>query len=112
MNHDANEIEAMEADMFEIIASSDPADCFRKIICEISTGDDSMKNHTLTAITNLFEVPKDLEANTSSEFKAFKYNLAIAHKVGVEVKNLRFCSRVFECPIQSNDLDYLMKQMK
>ena len=89
-----------EAEMiFRQLDETDPAHCFRRYICELSTGklDNVPQDHI--AILNLVSEPVAVQS------KAYEY--LMASLIGEKTKNLESCQELYQCPISGEQIDKL-----
>lgn len=90
---------------FAVMRRSDPNDCFRRIICDISTGEDEFSK--LNPILNF--VSDDEEQYVPNQLKKFGKQLKIARKVGEAGKNIELCEEIFQCPFTGEKMLEMMK---
>jgi len=85
--------------IFRHLDETDPAHCFRRYICDLSTGklEDVTDDHM--AILNL--VARPIAVKT----KAFEYRIAAS--VGQTFARLDVCEELYECPLAGKDIDKL-----
>ena len=85
--------------IFRQLDETDPAHCFRRYICELSTG--NLKNVPQDHITilNLVAAPVAVQS------KAYEYRMA--SMIGAKTKNLEYCQELYQCPIKGDEIDKL-----
>jgi hypothetical protein len=83
---------------FAVVASTEPAQCYRRLICNLATG--SMK-HTELDIIPQFLSRKEVDIE-SPEFE-----FANAAKLGSTLKNIKACEVRYSCPLSSEEIEKL-----
>lgn len=85
--------------IFRQLDETDPAHCFRRYICELSSGKlkDVPEDHI--AILNLVAQPLAIQS------KSYEYR--IASSVGLKFNNLEICQQLYECPLSGSEIDKL-----
>jgi hypothetical protein len=83
---------------FAIVASTEPAQCYRRLICNIATGE--MKP------TELDVIPKFLtRKEVSVESPQFEFTNAAL--LGSSAKNIKACELRYSCPLTSQEIEKL-----
>jgi hypothetical protein len=85
-------------DLFEYFEEADPAHCFRRYVCDLSTGQMQI-NPTHEVIRNLFV---DFDNQKSA---TFEYD--VAAKIGQKFKSPEMCEQVYDCPLSGSQMDKL-----
>ena len=80
---------------FALIASTEPAQCYRRLICDLSAGAIADKNQ----ITTLF-------AEEISPISP-KFEFATAAKVGQIAKSAQICELRYSCPLSTQEIQKL-----
>jgi len=80
---------------FALIASTEPAQCYRRLICDLSSGAIADKNQ----ITTLF-------AEEVSPISP-KFEFATAAKVGQIAKSAQVCELRYSCPLNTQEIQKL-----
>ena len=83
--------------IFTQLDESDPAHCFRRYICELST--DEMKNVSEEHKSFLNLVSQPLAVHS----KAFEYR--IASTIGSKTKSTETCQQLYQCPLSGSEID-------
>jgi len=83
-----NEVESA----FAILAGSEPAQCYRRLICDLAAGAIPDNENILTLFTE----------DVSPVSPKFEY--ATAAKVGKLVKNANICELRYSCPLNTADI--------
>ena len=87
--------------VFRQLEETDPAHCFRRYVCDLSTGLLDENNSDHLAILNLVS---DSLTNTSSV--AFEYGIAAS--VGKRFSSLDVCEEMYDCPVTGKFLDQMI----
>ena len=87
--------------IFRQLDETDPAHCFRRYICELSSGkiQDVPEDHM--AILNLVAQPLAIQS------KSYEYR--IASTVGLKFNNPEICQELYECPLSGSEIDKLFE---
>ena len=94
------EVLQKEAELiFRQLDETDPAHCFRRYICELSSG--QLQNVPEDHLTILNLVAKPLAIKS----KAYEY--FIAASIGQKFGNPEVCQDLYECPNTGSDIDKL-----
>jgi hypothetical protein len=83
---------------FALVASTEPAQCYRRLICNLATG--AMKPTELDVIPK-FLTRKEI-AVESPEFE-----FSNAAKLGSSLKNVQACEVRYSCPLSSEEIEKL-----
>jgi len=83
--------------IFTQLDESDPAHCFRRYICELSTG--NMENVSEEHNSFLHLVSQPLAVHS----KAFEYR--IASSIGSKTKSTETCQQLYQCPLSGSEID-------
>lgn len=83
---------------FALVATTEPAQCFRRLICNLATG--AMKP------TELDVIPKFL---TRKEIgvESPEFEFSNAAKLGSSLKNVQACEVRYSCPLSSEEIEKL-----
>ena len=81
--------------VFSILAAQEPAQCYRRLICDLSAGAIPDNNK----ITTLF--------NGEVSPVSAKFEFATAAKVGKIVKSAQLCEVRYSCPLSSQEIQKL-----
>jgi len=100
-NQEQNEIETnLISDGFNLMKNSDPSDCFKRIICDVATGE---KEYSIMAPLMNF-VSDDEDQFVPTELKRFSFDLKMAKKIGAAGKNTELCQETFKCPFTGEEM--------
>merc|ERR1711962_747364 len=100
-NQEQNDIEAnLIADGFNLMKNSDPSDCFKRIICDVATGEKEYSSMSPL----LHFVSDDEDQFVPKELKKFSFDLKMAKKVGEAGKNTDICQETFKCPFTGDEM--------
>ena len=80
--------------MYDFITRIDPADCVRRIICDVSTGDDEF-----TELASILTILPKEGVRVPLEHKRLAYEMKMAEKFGKHVKSVQACEHAFKCPL-------------
>ena len=83
--------------IFTQLDESDPAHCFRRYICELSTGNMEHVSEEHQSFLNLVAQPLAVHS------KAFEYR--IASSIGSKTKNTETCQQLYQCPLSGSEID-------
>ena len=83
---------------FALVASTEPAQCYRRLICNLATG--SMKHTELDIIPQFLNRK---EVNIESP----EFEFANAAKLGSTLKNIKACEVRYSCPLSSEEIEKL-----
>ena len=83
---------------FAVVASTEPAQCYRRLICNLATG--SMKQSELDIIPQFLSRK---EVNIESP----EYEFVNAAKLGSTLKNVKACEVRYSCPLSSEEIEKL-----
>ena len=92
----AEEINDADA-AFGVLAATEPAQCYRRLICDLATG--AMPKSENDVILTLF----NKEASIASP--KFEYNIAAV--LGKQVKSIQMCEVRYSCPLSGADIQKL-----
>jgi len=92
------EAQAKEDLTFSFIAQQEPQACYRRLICDLASGEWPKSDNDV--ILNLFE--KDVP-NTSA-----KFDFAIAAQVGKALRNVQACELRYSCPLTGEQIASLI----
>jgi len=96
-----NDIETnLISDGFNLMMSSDPNDCFKRIICDIATGE---KDYSIMSPLLNF-VSDDEDNHVPPELKQFSFSLKMARKIGEAGRNTDICQETFKCPFTGEEM--------
>merc|ERR1711962_280450 len=100
-NQEQNDIEAnLITDGFNLMKNSDPSDCFKRIICDVATGEKEYS--IMTPLLNF--VSDDEDQFVPRELKNYSFDLKIAKKIGEAGKNTDICKETFKCPFTGEEM--------
>lgn len=84
---------------FGLVATTEPAQCYRRLICTLATG--SMKP------TELDVIPKFLNRKEVS-IESPEFEFANAAKLGTTLKDIKACEVRYGCPLSSQEIEKLL----
>jgi len=100
-NQVQNDIETnLISDGFNLMKNSDPSECFKRIICDVATGEKEYS--TMTPYLNF--VSDDEDQFVPKELKRFSFGLKMAKKIGEAGKNTDICQETFKCPFTGEEM--------
>ena len=82
---------------FAVIAANEPAQCYRRLICDLATGE--MPKSQNEVILSLF----DKEAGIESA----RFEFETAAKLGKQVKSVQLCEVRYSCPLSGSQIEKL-----
>lgn len=87
-----------DSDAFALIATVEPAACYRRLICDLATGELPTSDNEV--ILSLFgeEVAQDSP----------KFEFATAAKVGAVAKDIKTCELRYSCPLEGKQINALL----
>jgi len=88
------------SDGLDMMMNSDPKDCFKRIICDIATGE---KEYSIMSPLMNF-VSDNEDQFVPAELKQFSSNLTLAKKIGEAGKNIEICQDTFKCPFTGEEM--------
>ena len=91
---------------YNSMAGADHADCFRELVCELSTSDGS--SYKSKPLLSIIEVAVEVAHHLPEKVGDFYYQLLVAQKVGAKVNETEFCQKTFVCPASGRDLDQMI----
>ena len=94
----------MDEHTLEYITKIDPSDCIRRLICDVSTGDNDFM-----ALGNILNILPKEGARVPPHLKKLSNQLRTAKKFGKEFKDVRACEATFKCPLSGNDFKEMME---
>jgi hypothetical protein len=83
--------------IFRQLDETDPAHCFRRYVCELSSGKLQNVPEDHVAILNLIAQPLAVKS------KAYEYRIAAS--IGQKIGNPEICQELYECPHTGSDID-------
>ncbi len=83
-----------EDSVFAIAAQLEPAQCYRRLICDLATG--KMDKSENDVILSLF--------NDETPIENVKFEFATAAKVGKLLKDVEACEVRYSCPVSGQDM--------
>ena len=90
-----------EAEMtFRQLEEMDPAHCFRRVVCDLSTG--SMKNVTADTLSILNLVAQPFTEKSSG----FEYT--VASSLGQRFKSIELCEATYDCGMSGHQITQLL----
>lgn len=82
---------------FAALAQSEPAQCYRRLICDLATG--AMPKSENDVIVSLFNKPTVPESP--------KFDFATAAAIGKQARNVQLCELRYSCPLSGSDIQKL-----
>jgi hypothetical protein len=82
---------------FAALAQSEPAQCYRRLICDLATG--AMPKSENDVIVTLFNKPSAIDSP--------KFDFATAASIGKQVKSVQLCELRYSCPLSTSDIQKL-----
>ena len=90
-----------EAEMaFRQLEEMDPAHCFRRVVCDLSTG--TMKNITADTLSIL-----NLVAHPFTE-KSNGFEYTVASSLGQRFKSIELCEAIYDCGMSGHQITQLL----
>ena len=86
--------------VFRQLEETDPAHCFRRYVCDLSTGLLDENNSDHLAILNL------VSESFTNRSVAFEYRIAAS--VGKKFGSLDVCEEMYDCPVTGKYLDQMI----
>merc|ERR1719205_120169 len=83
---------------FAVLATAEPAQCFRRMICDLAAGAITDNDNIISLFNNEIEV----------DVQSPKYDFATAAKVGKLVKDAKHCELRYSCPLSTTDIQQLL----
>ena len=80
---------------FVVLANSEPAQCYRRLICDLAAGAIPDDDHILSLFNNEVDVTSP------------KFEYVTAAKVGKVVKNYQYCEVRYSCPMNTSEIQKL-----
>ena len=92
----------------ETMANTDPSECFKMVLCQLSTPDSTLEDSPLEPILDLVQIPqlKELPPRLSE----YRQELLKAIDFGALATPTETCEAKFECPIGVKDLNTLVER--
>ena len=84
---------------FGVLANTEPAQCYRRLICDLATG--AMPKSENDVIVSLF--------NRDASIESPKFEFVTAAKLGKQVKNVQVCELRYSCPLTGEQIQNLFK---
>ena len=84
---------------FGVLANTEPAQCYRRLICDLATG--AMPKSENDVIVSLF--------NRDASIESPKFEFVTAAKLGKQVKNVQLCELRYSCPLTGEQIQNLFK---
>jgi len=88
------------SDGLDMMKNSDPSDCFKRIVCDIATGE---KEYSIMSPLMNF-VSDNEDQFVPADLKQFSSNLKFAKKIGEAGKNIEICQDTFKCPFTGEEM--------
>jgi hypothetical protein len=82
---------------FAILAASEPAQCYRRLICDLATG--GLEKSENDVIVNLF--------NKDASIESAKFEFVTAAKIGKKHKSVQTCELRYSCPLSGEQIQAL-----
>merc|ERR1712183_1123572 len=92
-------VEQEEEGVYAILAAQEPAQCYRRLICDLSAG----------AIPDTDKLVTLFNGDVSPV--SAKFEFATAAKVGKIVKSAQLCEVRYSCPLSTNEIQKLFNQI-
>ena len=83
---------------FSVLATNEPAQCYRRLICDLATG--AMPKSDNDVILALFKKDTSIESP--------KFEFATAAKLGKMVKDIQLCEVRYSCPLTGEQINNLL----
>ena len=83
---------------FAVLATAEPAQCFRRMICDLAAGAITDNDNIISLFNNEIEV----------DVQSPKYDFATAAKVGKLVRDAKHCELRYSCPLSTTDIQQLL----
>jgi len=83
---------------FAVLANAEPAQCFRRMICDLAAGAITDNDNIISLFNNEIEV----------DVQSPKYDFATAAKVGKLVRDAKHCELRYSCPLSTTDIQQLL----
>ena len=93
----------MDNATFDYMTRIDPSDCVRRVICDVSTGNNDFQE--LATVLNI--LPKE-GVKIPLQLKRLSNQLKTAQKYGEQFKSIRACETAFKSPLSGYELKDLM----
>lgn len=103
----AKEAVKIIVEVLDTVSKSDPADCYRRLICDISTGEQQFTTNTMLILFENEATMSFLPAQYQNPY----YELNLASKVGKQVKSIEVCENLFKCPLSGHEIDSVAFEM-
>merc|ERR1711981_436362 len=87
---------------FGVLANTEPAQCYRRLICDLATG--AMPKSENDVIVSLF--------NRDASIESPKFEFVTAAKLGKQVKNVQVCELRYSCPLTGEQIQNLFKNLE
>jgi len=82
---------------FSVLAASEPAQCYRRLICDLATG--GLEKSENDVIVNLF--------NKDASIESAKFEFVTAAKIGKKHKSVQTCELRYSCPLTGEQIQKL-----
>lgn len=82
---------------FSVLANTEPAQCYRRLICDLATG--SMPKSENEVILSLF--------NKDAPIESPRFEYATAAKLGKQTKSVNVCELRYSCPLSGDQIEKL-----
>ena len=83
---------------FALLASTEPAQCYRRLICDLATG--AMPRSENDVILSLFDKDAPIESQ--------RFEFASAAKLGKQVQSVQLCEVRYSCPLTGSQIQQLV----
>ena len=104
-NNGLEAVHQSQVDAIEVMAKTDPSQCFNMILCQLSASDSELTDSPLSPIANVVEFSdhKSLPPHLSK----YKYELEVAMHSGL---SSRVCQSTYKCPISTHQFNKLVQR--
>jgi hypothetical protein len=82
---------------FAVISGTEPAQCYRRLICDLATG--TMPQSENDIIVSLFDKESSIDSH--------KFEYSVAAKLGKQIKSVQMCEVRYSCPLTGSDIQKL-----
>jgi len=98
-----NEIRNMERNSLELLSRKDPSDCIRRLICDVSTG-----NEEYLKFDGILRLLSKKDEVVTPHHKKYLSSLTTAQKFGNLWKDVGACKERFKCPLTRDKFTEMM----
>ena len=97
------EIRNMDRNSLELLFRKDPSDCIRRLICEVSTG-----NEEYLKFDGILRLLSKKDEGVTPHHKKYLSSLTTAQKFGNLRKDVGACKERFKCPLTDDKFTEMM----